>query len=97
MYELRWFTPEVEVDLCGHATLATAHVFFVPGLGVLEDPVTGSTHCVLIPYWADKLDKDKLIAYQLSDRGGELECSNLEGKVEIAGQAVTYLEGEINI
>ena len=203
-YELRWFTPKTEVDLCGHATLASAYVifsfldpaidmvrfhtksgpltvkrlgellamefparpgvpceapnsliealgvppgecllsrdylaifdseeivrsiapemnrlaaldclgviitapgtrsdfvsrFFAPKVGVPEDPVTGSAHCALIPYWADKLGKKKLHALQLSERGGELFCEHLEDKVQIAGRAVVYLEGFIYI
>jgi PhzF family phenazine biosynthesis protein len=203
-YELRWFTPKTEVDLCGHATLASAHVilsfldqaidvvrfrtksglltvkrqgdlltmefparpgvpckapdsliealgvlpkecllsrdylavveseemvrsiapemnklatldclgviitapgtrsdfvsrFFAPRVGVPEDPVTGSAHCTLIPYWADRLGKKKLHALQLSERGGELFCEHLEDKVQIAGRAVVYLDGFINI
>jgi PhzF family phenazine biosynthesis protein len=203
-YELRWFTPKTEVDLCGHATLASAYVifnflnpakkdvhfqtksgpltveqegdllamefparpglpcaasegliealgvlpqecllardylvvvesegsvksiapdmekvarldclgvivsaagtrsdfvsrFFAPKVGVPEDPVTGSAHCTLIPYWADKLGKKKLHALQLSERGGELFCEHLGERVKIAGRAVTYSEGVIKI
>jgi PhzF family phenazine biosynthesis protein len=203
-YELRWFTPKTEVDLCGHATLASAHVifhfldpamdmvqfrtksglltvkrqgnllamefparppvpcgapvslvealgvlpkecllsrdylvvfeseeivrsiapemnklatldclgvivsapgtrsdfvsrFFAPRVGVPEDPVTGSAHCTLIPYWADKLGKKKLHSLQLSERGGELFCEHLEDRVLIGGRAVVYLDGFINI
>jgi len=203
-YFLRWFTPEYEIDLCGHATLASAHIlftelgykgdtinfetvkagplavtkngdkytldfpsrpaipietpnglaealsekqplavyrsrdylvvyeteediieiepdffalskmdtlgvivtapgkdvdfvsrFFEPGAGVAEDPVTGSAHCNLIPYWADKLGKNKLHAYQLSARKGELWCELKGDRVLISGKAVTYLKGEI--
>jgi PhzF family phenazine biosynthesis protein len=203
-YELRWFTPTLEVDLCGHATLASAYVifqfvnptleyarfqtksglltverqgdlltmefpsrpgkaclvpedliqglgvrpkevllsrdylaiyesdemveslkpdmnrllaleclgviatapgkdsdfvsrFFAPKAGIPEDPVTGSAHCTLIPYWAHKLGKNRLHALQLSERGGELFCEDLGKKVKIGGRAVTYLEGFINI
>jgi PhzF family phenazine biosynthesis protein len=203
-YELRWFTPTLEVDLCGHATLATAYViffyineelkqvtfhsqsgilkvkkenellvldfpsrkpqpfgcppdlergigvipievlkdrdfyavlknqreveaiipdfqylekldslgvcvtaegesvdfvsrFFAPRAGVNEDPVTGSAHSSLIPYWADKLNKRKLNAIQLSKRKGHLFCENLEDRVLIGGKAVTYAIGAINI
>lgn len=204
-YDLRWFTPEAEVDLCGHATLATAHVlfnhlgyggkeivfdshsgklrvrregellkmnfpaaevqeaaapealseamgvkaeevykdtdymmvlqdagqvraldpnffllkrvddtrgvivtapgdevdfvsrFFAPAVGVDEDPVTGSAHTMLTPYWADKLGKNELEARQLSRRGGRVYCTLLDDRVEIAGSAVTYLTGIINI
>jgi PhzF family phenazine biosynthesis protein len=203
-YKLRWFTPEYEIDLCGHATLASAHIlftelgynkeqihfetvkagelivkkdgdkctmdfpsrppiqidppiglveaigekmplavlrsrdyflvyeteddikdiapdffalskmdtvgvivtargkevdfvsrFFAPGAGIPEDPVTGSAHCNLIPYWADKLKKNKLHAYQLSARKGELWCELKGDRVLISGKAVTYLKGEI--
>ena len=205
-FELRWFTPESEVDLCGHATLATAHVlftllnytsdkihfhtlkagtltvsrendlytldfparlplacevpsgliealgshkpveilrsrdyfivyeseevvrslkpdfsklkqfeslgfvvtapgtdsdfvsrFFAPAVGINEDPVTGSAHCNLIPYWAGRLGKNKLHAYQVSDRGGELWCESRADRVLMSGKAVTYLKGEIFI
>lgn len=203
-YDLRWFTPEVEVDLCGHATLATAHVlfehldyaddeirfqtksgllivkregdrlmmdfptddmpqvdppavlfqalgtrsdhvfftddymvvldseeevqnldpdfrllsevnargvivtapgkevdfvsrFFAPGAGIDEDPVTGSAHTKLTPYWSRKLGKDILEARQISKRVGELTCRNKGDRTEILGNAVTYMIGEINI
>jgi PhzF family phenazine biosynthesis protein len=200
-YRLRWFTPRVEVDLCGHATLSSAHIlwekgylqpedqvtfytrsgeltarkdhewtmlnfpslsveespipteligliqadilyfgmskfdwlveinneeylktfqpdisqikklpargliitsrsrqydfisrFFAPAVGVDEDPVTGSAHSVLTPYWANKLGKSELLAYQASARGGELKLQHKGARVEIAGQAVTIME-----
>jgi PhzF family phenazine biosynthesis protein len=201
-YELRWFTPQVEVDLCGHATLASGHVifefedpgservefisksgilaverrddllfldfpsrkpkpcepprgletmlgaspsevhssrdlmvvfddektiremspdfdaltglewiavavtapgkesdfvsrFFAPRAGVPEDPVTGSSHCTLVPYWAARLGKQDLYAVQLSERGGELFCTDKGERVSIGGRAVTYLSGTI--
>ena len=204
-YHLRWFTPGVEVDLCGHATLASAHVilairggstaarvsfqsksgeltvdkegdlyalnfpsrppaecpfdaglidalgakprmvlgardylcvfdseeevrglrpnmeklcgidrfavivtapgrdcdfvsrFFGPSKGVPEDPVTGSAHCTLIPYWSKRLGKTKLHARQVSQRGGELFCEDLGERVKIAGKAVKFLEGFIEV
>ena len=205
-FELRWFTPELEIDLCGHATLATAHIiftelgykrdsihfhtlkagtlsvtkntdlytldfpsrpakmckipdglldaiggkppievlsardmmlvydteadvlalkpdfgalakidimgviatakgdnsdfvsrFFIPVAGINEDPVTGSAHCNLIPYWAEKLGKNKLHAFQVSARRGELWCELMEDRVLITGKAITYLKGEIYI
>lgn len=205
-YEIRWFTPEVEVDLCGHATLATAHVlfnhlgypssrvefdsvhsgilavekngklltldfpadsleemvipeiiatalhkpplkafrgktdfmfiyasqseiesmkpdfgllaqvggrgiivtamgnevnfvsrFFAPQAGINEDPVTGSAHTSLTPYWARVLGKNKLTAQQLSARGGQLICELAGDRVLISGEAVSYLEGELLI
>lgn len=205
-YKLRWFTPEYEIDLCGHATLASAHIlftelgyqddtihfetvksgtltvkrdgdryimdfpsrppipieepnglvealggippkailrsrdffvvyeseldvremspdffalskldtvgiivtapgdnvdfvsrFFAPGAGIPEDPVTGSAHCNLIPYWAKQLGKDQLHAYQISARKGELWCTLQDERVLMSGKAVTYLKGEIYI
>ena len=208
-YELRWFTPEVEVDLCGHATIASAYVifdlrrevegkhvrfqsksgelgveriaengpalyaldfpsrppqpvavyrdleralgappqqvlkardylcvfgsedevlalkpdmaklaaldsfavivtapgqdcdfvsrFFAPAKGVNEDPVTGSAHCTLIPYWAERLGKTKLFARQRSQRGGELWCELRGDRVSIAGRAVKFSEGTIEL
>jgi PhzF family phenazine biosynthesis protein len=209
-YELRWFTPVLEMDLCGHATLATAHIiftemspmsekinfqtkkageltvtrqkgnalytlnfparpaakadlpdallsalgsgitpinvykardymlvyekeadvkqlspdfmalaktdagfgvivtapgdevdfvsrFFAPSNGIPEDPVTGSSHCSLIPYWAERLGKNQLHVHQISARKGELWCENKGDRVLMSGKAVTYLKGEINI
>jgi PhzF family phenazine biosynthesis protein len=204
-FEIRWFTPKAEVDLCGHATLATAHVifseayypkekisfgsrsgllkvkkendllqlnfpadvvkqieapkdivnavgliptecfqgktdylfvyqtekeirelrpdfsalaktkargiivtapgdgcdfvsrFFAPAVGIDEDPVTGSAHTVLTPYWAEKLGKTNFSAQQVSARGGKLECALKDDRVLIAGRAKTYLHGEIYI
>lgn len=203
-YKLRWFTPTTEVDLCGHATLATAHVlfeelnynedklvfktksgiltvskegkflrmnfpavdmpkveapevlfrslgiqptsevyktddymivlgsekevaaikpdltmlkeipargvivtaegnkvdivsrFFAPQSGVGEDPVTGSAHTKSTPYWSKRLNKTELQARQISQRGGDLICRMKGDRVEILGQAVTYLKGEIS-
>lgn len=205
-FELRWFTPTFEIDLCGHATLATAHILytelaytepvvhfhtlkagtltvsrtddvytldfpcrvpepseapeglieslsgikpaevlrsrdymlvyeneddivsmkpdfsalskidtigvivtakgnnsdfvsrmFAPAAGIPEDPVTGSSHCNLIPYWGKKLGKTSLHAYQVSERRGELWCEWKGDRVLMAGKAVTYLKGEIYI
>ncbi len=205
-YEIRWFTPTVEVDLCGHATLATAHVlfnyyltdenyiafhshlsgslsvskendlltldfpcdtitkietplvlidalgktpleswkgkndfmlvfdsqatiesfkpnfqlletagergvivtakgdevdfvsrFFGPQVGINEDPVTGSAHTTLLPYWHQVLGKTTFTAMQLSKRKGHLYCEFLGNRVKIAGNAVTYLIGEIEV
>lgn len=203
-YRLRWFTPRVEVDLCGHATLAAAHVvftvlkpktdvvqfetrsgsltvrrsgelmvmdfparpatpahapaglieglgktpreilkardflciydsedevrhlqprldqlarvdalgiivtapaqasdfvsrFFAPRAGIAEDPVTGSAHCTLVPYWSKKLGKKELIAHQVSWRGGEIYCTDRGDRVLLAGYAATYMEGHIRL
>ncbi len=204
-FELRWFTPETEVDLCGHATLASAYVIyefldyqdpavvfetqsgrlfidregdmfsmdfpawgvreiqvtervskalgarpvelfmgerdmmavfesedevrnlrpdhrlvsqldgmcmictapgldydfvsrtFVPEHGIPEDPVTGSAHCSLIPFWADRLGKSEMTAYQASKRGGVVGCQNLGDRIKIAGKAVTFMKGTISL
>ncbi|MPQ46100.1 PhzF family phenazine biosynthesis isomerase [Marinifilum sp. N1E240] len=203
-FRIRWFTPEVEMDLCGHATLATAHViknhqnykediirfesssgelnvtckegkyeldfpsrvpveselpdiissslnilpkeiyksrdyvlvyenedeilalnpdknklegidlghggivctsrgkkvdfvsrFFTPGASIFEDPVTGSAHCSLIPFWSERLDKREMLAHQISSRMGVLYCENRGTRVRISGNAITYSSGEI--
>jgi PhzF family phenazine biosynthesis protein len=70
---------------------------FFPQSGIDEDPVTGSAHTALIPYWAEKLGKPKLIARQISSRIGELTCHLKGDRVEISGEAVTYLVGDIFI
>jgi PhzF family phenazine biosynthesis protein len=71
--------------------------FFAPAVGVNEDPVTGSAHTMLIPYWSEKLGRKELIAKQISARGGILHCKNLGERVAIGGKAVTFLIGEIVI
>jgi len=70
---------------------------FFPGLGIQEDPVTGSAYTQLAPYWASKLGKNLFNAKQLSARGGELICELFDDRVLISGQAVKYMEGKINI
>ena len=70
---------------------------FAPKLGIPEDPVTGSSHCELIPYWSKILNKKELLAHQISDRGGKLYCTHNEDRVTIGGEAVTFLRGEIEI
>ena len=71
--------------------------FFAPALGIDEDPVTGSAHTMLAPYWAERLAKDTLRARQLSSRGGEVLCRVSNERVELSGRAVTYLEGTIEV
>ena len=91
--------------LAGHAVIVTAKGnsldfvsrFFAPNVGVPEDPVTGSGHTTLIPFWAERLNKTKMVAAQLSKRGGTIYCENAGDRVKIAGKAVLYLQGEINI
>lgn len=89
------------VSLPGFGVLATAKgdaVDFVsrcffPTDGIPEDPVTGSAHSTLIPYWSERLDKKNLSAWQLSQRGGVLRCQDLDNRVHIAGKAVKIMEG----
>ncbi|WP_127844549.1 PhzF family phenazine biosynthesis protein [Psychroflexus aestuariivivens] len=69
--------------------------FFAPQIGVTEDPVTGSTHTTLTPFWSRRLSKTKLSAIQLSNRKGYLECEYLNDRVEISGEAELYMKGEI--
>lgn len=69
--------------------------FFAPGAGIPEDPVTGSSHCTLAPYWAARLGKNQLTAKQVSPRGGDLWCEVNGDRVAIAGHVVEYLRGEI--
>lgn len=71
--------------------------FFAPNVGVNEDPVTGSAHTSLIPFWAERLHKKQMKALQLSERGGELWCTLSGNRVFIAGKAVTYLRGQIEL
>jgi len=93
------------IDLTGQGLIVTApglhHDFvsryFCPKYGINEDPVTGSAHTTLIPYWSDKLGSKKLLAKQVSTRGGELFCENKDERVLIGGNAVLYMKGNINI
>lgn len=67
--------------------------YFVPKLGIPEDPVTGSAHCTLVPFWAEQLGRTELAARQVSARGGELDCRLVGNRVRIAGRCALYLEG----
>jgi predicted PhzF superfamily epimerase YddE/YHI9 len=71
--------------------------FFAPTYGIDEDPVTGSAHCTLVPYWARRLGKSHLTARQLSARGGELYCEDRGDRVQIGGNAVCFMEGMIEL
>lgn len=71
--------------------------FFAPRVGIPEDPVTGSAHCSLIPYWSERIGKKKMTALQLSARGGELFCEDRGDRVGIGGKAVIYMKGEIEL
>lgn len=91
------------LDIDAHGFIVTAKGensdfvsrFFAPEVGVFEDPVTGSAHCNLIPYWAERLGKNELFARQISQRGGELFCELKGDRIKIGGNAVLYLKGEI--
>ena len=93
------------LEVGGHGFIVTAKGetsdfvsrFFAPEVGVFEDPVTGSAHCNLIPYWAEKLGKKEMFAKQISKRGGELFCKLKGDRVKIGGNAVLYLKGEISV
>jgi PhzF family phenazine biosynthesis protein len=81
--------PGVDVDFVSR--------FFAPRVGVPEDPVTGSSHCTLIPYWAARLNRPHMTARQLSARSGELTCELAGDRVRIGGRAVLYLHGSIEV
>jgi PhzF family phenazine biosynthesis protein len=93
------------LDIAAHGVIVTAHGdsadfvsrFFAPEVGVMEDSVTGSSHCNLIPFWAERLGKNELFAKQISTRGGELFCELRGDRVKIGGHATLYLKGEIYV
>ena len=71
--------------------------FFVPKGGIDEDPVTGSAHCTLVPFWAERLGRSELVAHQVSPRGGELRCEHQSDRVIMSGQCVLFLTGSIHL
>ncbi len=71
--------------------------FFVPKAGIAEDPVTGSAHCTLVPFWAERLGKSILVAHQVSSRGGELHCEDRGDRVIISGRCTLFLTGSIHL
>ena len=71
--------------------------FFAPAAGIDEDPVTGSAHTLMTPYWVGRLGRNPLVARQISERGGTLWCELKGGRVSIAGHATDYMRGEITI
>jgi PhzF family phenazine biosynthesis protein len=105
--DVRSLVPDMArlLDIDAFAVIATApgrshdfvSRFFAPKAGIAEDPVTGSAHCTLIPYWAGRLGTNVLRAAQVSARGGELHCELRGERVTIAGHAVTYLQGTIEV
>ena len=105
--DIRLMKPNFEnlLDLEGQGLIVTSRSnnfdfvsrYFCPKYGINEDPVTGSAHTTLIPYWSTSLDKTKLHAKQVSLRGGELFCENLDERVLIGGKAELYMKGRIEI
>jgi PhzF family phenazine biosynthesis protein len=107
--EVRALRPDLAAvrELPGHGLVVTAPSaspgvdfasrYFAPQVGIPEDPVTGSIHCALVPYWARRLGKARLEAAQVSRRGGRLRCEDGPEAVVIAGRAVEYLEGKIEV
>ncbi|WP_166264577.1 PhzF family phenazine biosynthesis protein [Marinobacter caseinilyticus] len=104
---VRAATPDMAIlkSLGNHGLIITAagdHCdfvsrYFAPGIGIHEDPVTGSIHSVLTPYWAQQLGKTELLAHQLSTRGGVLKCTLRDDRVGIAGQAAFFMSGEFQL
>lgn len=86
----------VIVTAKGHEADVVSRCFY-PGAGIPEDPVTGSAHCNIVPYWSDKLGKTKLFCRQLSPRGGDLQCELAGDRVLMSGKCVIYLQGEITL
>jgi PhzF family phenazine biosynthesis protein len=87
----------VIVTALGDGSYDIVSRYFAPAKGIPEDPVTGGAHCTLTPYWARRLGKTSLRAYQASPRGGELLCRLVGDRVELEGSCVFYLEGEVEI
>ena len=87
----------VIVTAAGEGTYDFISRYFAPAKGIPEDPVTGAAHCMLVPYWAKRLGKTELRAFQASPRGGEVICRLVGDRVELEGTCVFYLEGEAQI
>jgi len=95
--QLRTLDPHCVVITAPGDSSDCASRFFAPCYGIDEDPVTGSIHCALAPYWAGRLGRRDIHARQVSPRGGELFCTDAGERVRIAGRAVTYLDGHIQV
>lgn len=105
--DIRAIAPDLdllkEIDCLGAVVTAKGESsdfvsrYFAPKIGIAEDAATGSTHCMLAPYWSRRLGKGKLHALQLSQRGGELWCESLDDRVRISARAVRYSEGFLYI
>ena len=88
-------TRGVIVTARGSGNIDFVSRFFCPATGINEDPVTGSAHCALIPFWAERLGKRQMIARQISQRGGLLHCELSGERINVGGRAVSFLCGEI--
>ncbi|NQV22391.1 MAG: PhzF family phenazine biosynthesis protein [Rhodospirillales bacterium] len=105
--EVRSLKPDMAglMDIGARGVIATApgeecdfvSRYFTPARGIPEDPVTGSAHCILVPFWSERLGKADLVARQVSARGGQLFCRNRGDRVHISGRAALYMVGEIFI
>jgi predicted PhzF superfamily epimerase YddE/YHI9 len=89
--------PGVIVTAVGHSGFDFVSRYFAPAKGIPEDPVTGAAHCMLAPYWAKRLEKNELRAFQASRRGGEIICRMIRNRLELQGNCVFYLQGEVEI
>jgi PhzF family phenazine biosynthesis protein len=89
--------PGVIVTAPGDSTYDFVSRYFAPAKGIPEDPVTGAAHCMLAPYWANRLGKTVFRAFQASRRGGEIVCRLIADRVKLEGACVFYLEGEVEI
>ena len=89
--------PGVIVTAKGDAPSDFTSRYFAPAKGVSEDPVTGASHCVLVPFWSRRLDRSKLSAYQASERGGQVECELRTDRVLLGGRATLYMQGHITV
>lgn len=99
---LKKFCAPINVGIIATAIAASSNIdfvsrFFAPAHGIAEDPVTGSAHCQSAPYWSERLNKTKLIAKQISKRGGTLNCRVCDDKIIISGNCVDYAEGVIGL
>jgi PhzF family phenazine biosynthesis protein len=89
--------PGVIVTARGDGIYDFTSRYFAPAKGIPEDPVTGAAHCMLAPYWAERLGKTEFRAFQASRRGGEIVCRVINDRTELEGSCVFYLEGEVDI
>jgi predicted PhzF superfamily epimerase YddE/YHI9 len=89
--------PGVIVTAHGNGEYDFVSRYFAPAKGIPEDPVTGAAHCMLAPYWSKRLQKTEFRAFQASRRGGVVRCRLAGERVELEGECVFYLEGEVEI